>query len=151
MKKLLNISIRQPLSIMNPLQVVVVPPKTILLVIAEPTVREVMQDCLSYLGGWQITVTSSLAEGLQSAKHSPPDAIVLDHSTSDLDDHILFLTALRAQVATQTTPVVLMTVSLKWLDFQCFQQFNVAGAIDYSLETSKLPAAIATLLDWSEE
>ena len=55
--------------------------KTILLINSEPNVREVLQACLSHLGGWQVLSTGSPSEGLQLAARNQLDAILFDLST----------------------------------------------------------------------
>lgn len=121
--------------------------RKILLINSEPTVREVMQDCLSQLGGWQVTSTGSANDGLRQAQQSCPDAIVVALSKSDLDS-LAFLNTLQAQLQPQTIPVVLITAGAKWLDFRKLRQLQVVGAIDYLPDPAQLPQVIAKLLGW---
>lgn len=121
--------------------------RKILLINSEPTLREVMQDCLSQLGGWQVTSTGSPSEGLRQVQQSRPDAIVIDLSKTDLDS-LAFLSDLQAQLEPQTVPVVLITAGAKWLDFRKLRQFQVVGAIDYLPDPAQLPQVIARLLGW---
>lgn len=123
--------------------------KVILLINSEPTVREVVQTCLSHFGGWQVFSTGSPLEGLQCAVQVQPDAIVLDLSASSIN-YCTFLEKLRANPATQAVPVVLMAVGAKWLNSQQFQQLQVVGAIDYLPDPVTLAKQIARLLGWAE-
>ena len=123
--------------------------KTILLINSEPNVREVLQACLSHLGGWQILSTGSPSEGLQLAARNQLDAILFDLSTFGMNFSI-FLKQLRSQPETQQIPVVLIAVEAKWLNIEPLKQFQIAGVVDYSREPAKLPQQIAKLLDWDE-
>jgi len=123
--------------------------KTILLINSEPIVREVLQACLSHLGGWQVLSTGSPSEGLQLAARELPDAILFDLSTFGMNFSI-FLKQLRSQPETQQIPVVLIAVEAKWLNVEPLKQFQIAGVVDYSREPAKLPQQIAKLLDWDE-
>ena len=123
--------------------------KTILLINSEPNVREVLQACLSHLGGWQVLSTGSPSEGLQLAARNQLDAILFDLSTFGMNFSI-FLKQLRSQPETQQIPVVLIAVEAKWLNIEPLKQFQIAGVVDYSREPAKLPQQIAKLLDWDE-
>ena len=123
--------------------------KTILLINSEPNVREVLQACLSHLGGWQVLSTGSPSEGLQLAARNQLDAILFDLSTFGMNFSI-FLKQLRSQSETQQIPVVLIAVEAKWLNIEPLKQFQIAGVVDYSREPAKLPQQIAKLLDWDE-
>ncbi|HEY9657263.1 MAG TPA: response regulator [Allocoleopsis sp.] len=134
---------------MNPAQVAMMTTKTILLIHSEYTVREVLQACLSQLGGWNVHAVGSPSEGLQRSIQEQPDAIVFDLSTSGMT-FFTFLKQLSTQPATQHIPVVLISNGAKWLKIEHFPEFQVAGLIDYSLDPIKLPQQIATLLNWDE-
>lgn len=60
--------------------------KTILLINDKPNVREVVAACLIHLGGWQVLSVDSPLTGLQRARLEQPDAILLDLSTTNLDN-----------------------------------------------------------------
>lgn len=121
--------------------------RKVLLINGDANVREVVQTCLSHLGGWNVIEASSPSQGLQRAVHDQPDGIVLDLSSSSID-YATFLQKLRAQPATQTIPVVVLTVGAKWLNLKALQPFYVVGAIDYSPDLSQLAQQIAELLGW---
>ena len=135
---------------MKGLQVATITTKTILLINSESNVREVVEACLTHLGGWQILSTGSPSEGLRLAIQDQPDAIVFDLSTFGLDFYT-FLKRLQAQPATQAIPVVLIATGTKWLNIKPLQRFQLAGVIDYSVDPTTLPQQIATLLNWDAE
>lgn len=124
--------------------------KTILFIHCNSTVREIVQDCLVDLGGWQVISPNSLSEALSDAVQFQPDAIVLNFSGVSTD-HFAFLNALKAQPETQFIPVVLIVPGAKWFSSQQLQQLKVIGAIDDSVTPLELPLAIAKLLKWGKE
>jgi CheY-like chemotaxis protein len=123
--------------------------KKILLINNEPNVREVVEACLSHLGGWQVLGANSPLDGLQCAVQDQPDAILFDLSTFGMNFYT-FLKKLRSDPTTQTIPVVLVAPGTKWLNVEPFQQFQVAGVIEYSPDPTKLYSQIVKLLNWAE-
>jgi CheY-like chemotaxis protein len=121
--------------------------KTVLLINAEPSVREVLHLSLTYASGWRVLSAGSVSAGLQRAAQGQPDAIVLDLFSLS-EDYLAFLQQLRAQPETPHIPVVVLTTGAKWLDIKQLRQFYVVGAIDYTLDLTQLFRQIATLLDW---
>lgn len=124
--------------------------RTILLINSEPNVREVVQACLTFLGGWQVSITHSPVDALQQALQQQPDAIVFDLSTFGMN-FFTFLKRLRAQPATQSIPVVLITTGAKWLNIEPLEQFQLAGVIDYSTDPTSFPQQLSRLLKWDEQ
>ncbi|MBE9014001.1 response regulator [Pseudanabaenaceae cyanobacterium LEGE 13415] len=124
--------------------------KTILFIHCDPTVREIVQDCLIHLGGWQVISPDSLSEALNDAVQSQPDAIVLN-SLGISTDQFTFLNTLNTQAATQSIPVLLIIPGAKWFSSQQLRQLGVLGVIDDSTTPLELPLAIAKLLKWGEE
>lgn len=123
--------------------------KTILLIHKEPNMQELVQACLTDLGGWNVTVANSTLEGLRQAIFDRPDSIILDFSLSKMDI-FLFLKELRTHPATQEIPVVLLTLKPKWMDLQqtYFPQDNVAVAIVNPFDPALLSVHIARVLGW---
>lgn len=121
--------------------------KTILLIHSESSIRELVQVCLRYLGGWRVLVATSPLEGLQRAVQEQPDAIVLDLSSSS-KDYLNFLQNLRAKAVSQNIPVIVLTAGAKWLGSEQLKRFQVVGVIDYMSDPNQLSNQIATLLDW---
>lgn len=134
---------------MKTLAVVAMTTKTILLIYQEPNMQEVVQACLTDVGGWNVKVANSTSEGLRQAAIAQPDSIILDFSISKMDI-FLFLKELRTQPATQEIPVVLLTLKPRWMDLQqtYFQQYNVAVAIVNPFAPAQLSVQIARVLGW---
>lgn len=134
---------------MKAIQVVNMTTKTILLIHKDPNMREVLQACLTDLGGWNVQVASSTLEGLQQAKKYLPDAIILEVSFSEIEG-LLFLKQLRKQPETEQIPVVLLALRAKWFDLQpsWFQRYRVEAAIVNPLDLAGIPIQIANALGW---
>ena len=123
--------------------------KTILLIHKEPNMQEVVQACLTDLGGWNVRVANSTLEGLRQAKLYQPDSIILDISLGEMDE-FLFVKELKTQPATQSIPVVLLTLKAKWVDLQrsLFPRDKVAAVIVNPLNPVMLSVQIAQVLGW---
>ena len=67
--------------------------KSILLIEHEASLREVLRASLQEFGGWQVTLSSSIREGIQLCKQAHPHAILIDTSTPELDALLLCRTA----------------------------------------------------------
>jgi CheY-like chemotaxis protein len=134
---------------MNALQVVAMTTKTMLLIYKEPNMQEIVQACLTDLGGWNVKVANSTLEGLRQAMLDRPDSIILDFSISKID-LFLFLKELRSEPATKDIPVVMLTLKPKWMDLQqtYFQQYNVAAVIVNPFDPALLSVQIARILGW---
>ncbi|MCU0547402.1 MAG: response regulator [Oscillatoriaceae cyanobacterium Prado104] len=123
--------------------------KTMLLIYKEPNMQEIVQACLTDLGGWNVKVANSTLEGLRQAMLDRPDSIILDFSISKID-LFLFLKELRSEPATKDIPVVMLTLKPKWMDLQqtYFQQYNVAAVIVNPFDPALLSVQIARILGW---
>lgn len=135
---------------MQTLSVVTMTTKTILLIHKEPNIQELVQACLTDLGGWNVRVANnSTSAGLQHIKLDRPDAIILDISFGKIDVS-LFLQQLRAEPPTQEIPVVLITFGTKWFELQrsWFQKYQVAAVIINPLNPAILSVQIAKVLGW---
>ncbi|MGE5655043.1 MAG: response regulator [Actinomycetota bacterium] len=108
---------------------------------------EVVQACLTDLGGWNVRSAHSSLEGLQQAKFYQPDAIILELSFSEVDG-LMLLEDLRSNPATQKIPIVILTVRSKWFDLRLLQGYQVAAVIVNPLNLEKLPLQIANVLKW---
>lgn len=132
---------------MKNLQVMRMTTKTILLIHSPIPMWEVVQACLTDLGGWNVRSAHSILEGLQQAKFYQPDAIILELSVSEVDG-LMLLEDLRSNPATQKIPIVILTVRSKWFDLRLLQGYQVAAVIVNPLNLEKLPLQIANVLKW---
>lgn len=120
--------------------------RVILLINDEALVREVIELCLQDLAGWQVFSVASRSEGLKIAYTEQLDAIVLDISCLD---SLMFLQQLKANPATKSIPVVLLTDREKRFTTQQLQQFTIAGVVEQPFMPLDLRDRIATFLGWN--
>lgn len=66
------------------------PKKFILLIEHEADLRNILGDCLSEIGDWQVAVASSIEQGIYLCEESQPDIILVDASTPK-DDALLLV------------------------------------------------------------
>jgi DNA-binding response OmpR family regulator len=121
--------------------------KSVLLIEHEASIREVLRACLSEFGGWRVTLSSSIKEGIDSCIMTHPDVILLDTSTSEADA-LIFIQQLRQYAMTQSIPILLITARASWFTAQQLHEMGYAGAITKPFNPSTLSAQISDLLGW---
>lgn len=123
--------------------------KHILIIDDEHDIRAVAQLTLTAIGGWEVSVAASGAEGLAKAADEQPDVILLDVMMPDIDGIETFR-ALQANPATQSIPVILMTAKVQPAEQRRFAELGVAGIIPKPFKAIKLPGQIAKTLSWDQ-
>lgn len=121
--------------------------KTILLIHKDPNLREIICECLTDLGGWNIQVADSTLEGLKKIQFYQIDAIIFEFSLSEISE-VLFLKQLREQPETQGIPVVLLSLRSKWFDLDFLQQYEALTVTFNPLDLAMVPLQIAHALGW---
>lgn len=123
--------------------------KHILIVDDEERIREVVRACLEDLGGWQTMAAASALEGLERARETPFDAILLDMSMPDVDG-TQFLENLHSLSLGWSIPVILLTAKSFSGDIRSYlTQLGVVGIITKPFNPLTLPQRITQLLAWS--
>ncbi len=135
---------------MEILEIVSVNTKTVLLISSEENLRDVLQACLSDFGGWKVLTADDILAGFQQTVLTQPDVIILVMSKFGRDG-FMFLKQLRINPLTQTIPIILMISGAKWMDIELFEEYQIAGIIDYGIDPIILPYRIASLLDWDDK
>jgi len=123
--------------------------KSILLIEREPSIREVLQICLSELGDWNVTESGSIQEAIALCRIDRPDAILLDTSTSETDA-LLFVEELKQHSIVQSIPIILLSSRANWFTPGQLQEMGFVGAIAKPFNPSTLTHQIADLLGWSD-
>lgn len=123
--------------------------KHILIIDDEHDIRAVAQLTLEAVGGWDVSVAVSGAEGLAKAADEQPDVILLDVMMPDIDGIETFR-ALQANPATRSIPVILMTAKVQPAEQRRFAELGVAGIIPKPFKAIKLPGQIAKTLSWDQ-
>jgi CheY-like chemotaxis protein len=132
---------------MQTLEEVSMSTKTILLIVNELYVRELVELCLTDLAGWYVVVADSILEGIQKAEIEHPDAIVLDLSIHSINC-FHYLNEFRNKPENQAIPIVLMSASVRWLEPEFLKQNNIAGVISKPFNPLEIPVQFAQILDW---
>jgi CheY-like chemotaxis protein len=126
------------------------PVKRVLVIDDETHIREIVQTCLEILGRWKVQVAASGQEGLSKAMLEPPDAIVLDVMMPQMNG-LSVLKQLRANSATQSIPVVLLTARVDLIELPMIAKLKVAGVIAKPFNPVGLANQLSKMLDWDEE
>lgn len=123
--------------------------KSILLIEHETSLREVLGACLRELGGWDVTLSKSIKEGIRLCEEQQPHVILVDTSTPETDA-LIFIEQLKAQSNIQSIPILLISSRANWFSKVQLQQMGFAGAIAKPFNPSTLPADIAHLMKWDD-
>ena len=124
------------------------PPKRILIVDDEDDIREVAQVSLELIGGYEVLTASSGRDGLERARDSQPDAILLDVMMPEMDGPAT-LVELRADPATRDIPVVFLTANTQSAQRQQLGQLGAAGILSKPFDPLKLASDVAAVLHWN--
>lgn len=122
-------------------------PRRILLVDDDQGIREVARTVLEMVGGYDVETAASGMEGLEKARTSPPDAIVLDVMMPGLDGPATF-DLLQEQPETCNVPVILLTAKTQAADRSRFAEMGVAGMLSKPFDPMTLCDQIAAILGW---
>jgi len=121
--------------------------KRILIADDEDDIREIASASLEVTTDWEILTASCGREALDVARHSSPDAILLDVMMPDMDGPTTF-THLRDDAATHHMPVILLTAKVQTADRQRYTQLGVRGLIAKPFDPMCLAAKISEILQW---
>ena len=124
------------------------PTRRILIVDDEDDIREVAQVSLELLGHYEVLTASFGRDGVDSARTSQPDAILLDVTMPDLDGPAT-LAELRADPATRDIPVLFLTAKTQASDRTRLAELGVAGILSKPFDPLKLATQVASALRWS--
>ncbi|MBD1908995.1 MULTISPECIES: response regulator [unclassified Leptolyngbya] len=121
--------------------------KRILIIDDEDDIREVVQICLSELGGWETITAASGSEGLKRANTERIDAILLDVSMPEMDG-FRFFELLQENSHIKPIPVILLTAKILPDDQVKFAEMEVAGVITKPFNPAQICQQIAEILSW---
>lgn len=121
--------------------------KCILIVDDEADVREVTKLGLEMGTDWTVLTASSGEEAVSLAVAQSPDVILLDMMMPDMDGRAT-LQRLKATMATQAIPVILVTAKAQPSNLKDFQDLEIAAVIAKPFRPLKLAAEISQTLGW---
>lgn len=122
--------------------------KLILIIDNEYDIRAVAELALKAVGGWQVSTAASGSEGVAKAAAEQPDVILLDMMMPDMDGIATF-SALQANAATRSIPVILLTAKAQAAEERRFAQLGVQAIITKPFKAMQLPGQIAAVLGWN--
>ncbi|HEY9300176.1 MAG TPA: response regulator [Phormidium sp.] len=123
--------------------------QSILLIDYNANVREILQVCLSEIGGWDVISVASFEEGLATLLTQKPDVIIMDNATPKIDS-TKFIQRLKGNPLTQPIPILLITDKASWYTPQHLRDMSVVGAIAKPFNPATLPVEICKLLGWHQ-
>lgn len=123
--------------------------KSVLLIEYEDSIRDVLNVCLSELGGWKVMLSSSIQEGLELCAVTHPDVILLDTSTSEADA-LIFIEQLKQHSLIQSIPILLITARADWFTTEQLHHMGFAGAITKPFDPVTLSGQMTHLLGWND-
>ncbi len=126
------------------------PPRHLLIVDDEDDIREVASLSLEMTRGWTVSMASSGAQGLESARTLQPDAILLDVMMPEMDGPST-LRLLQSSDATRNIPVIFLTAKVQGADRRKFLQLGVQGIIAKPFDPLTLAKQISETLLWTNE
>jgi CheY-like chemotaxis protein len=119
--------------------------KSILIIDDEEDVKDIAQMGLEMAGDWQVITASTGKEGLDLAKNSQPEVILLDLMMPEWDG-IETLKHLKANQSTAAIPVILMTAKTQSAIATELTELDLAGVITKPFRPLELPEQIAQIL-----
>ncbi len=124
-------------------------PKRLLIIDDDQDICEVAKMSLEMTGGHEVVTAASCYDGLEKAKETRPDAILLDVMMPGMDGPATFQ-ILRREPETRHIPVVLLTAKVQAADRRRFLDLGVQGVLDKPFDPMELSNQIAAILDWIE-
>ncbi len=119
--------------------------KSILLIEQEAGLRDVLGDCLSELGDWDVRLSGSIQEGIRLCEEKRPDVILIDASTSE-NDAILLVEQLKQYSESQSVPILLISSRASWFTLKEFRRMGFSGAISKPFDPSTLSSQVHHLM-----
>lgn len=121
--------------------------KHILLIDDEEDIREVAAMSLETVAGWRVSCARSGHEGVNLAKRTNPDAILLDVMMPD-QDGTATLRALRSDEATRKIPVIFLTAKVQAGERRRFLAIGATGTLSKPFDPMTLAKQISEIVGW---
>ncbi len=121
------------------------PSQMILLIEHESSLRYVLGDCLREFGGWNVTASKTIREGIPLCEKYRPDIILVDASAPEVDA-LLLIEQLKFCSKRLAIPIVLISARADWFTTTELHQMGFSGAISKPFNPSTLSAQIHRLV-----
>src|SRR5579871_2624624 len=122
--------------------------KRILVIDDEDDIREVAQVSLELVGQFDVVTASNGRDGVEQARTSQPDAILLDVMMPELDGPST-LAELRADPATQRIPVLFLTAKTQAAERTRLAELGADGILTKPFDPLTLAGQISQTLRWT--
>ena len=119
----------------------------ILVIDDEDAILVVVRAALEITAGWEVVSTASAVEGIELAKTSQPDAILLDVSMPKMDGTEVF-TQLQSSDVTKHIPVIFLTAKARTSDQRSLMNLGASGVILKPFNPQTIAAEIKEVLNW---
>ena len=113
----------------------------------EEDIREVASLTLELKEGWDVVAAGSGADGINIARGTLPDVILLDVMMPDLDGPST-LRMLRNMPETRSIPVIFLTAKVQAADHRRYLEMGVNGVIAKPFDPLTLGRTICECLSW---
>lgn len=121
--------------------------RRILLIDDESDIREVAVMALQVMAGWEVQTAASGHAGVELARRTPPDAILLDVMMPDVDGPST-LRLLRSEPSSARVPIVFLTAKVQAADQKQLTALGAAGIIAKPFDPLTLADTVASILRW---
>ena len=122
-------------------------PKTILVIDDDRDIREVAKTSLELVGGFAVMLADSGKHGVDLARQTKPDAVILDLMMPDLDGQQT-LAQLKLLPETASIPVIMLTAKVQ-ANKQELVSKGAAGVLVKPFDPMQLPDQVCEILGWS--
>jgi CheY-like chemotaxis protein len=119
----------------------------ILLIDDEDDIREVTAVSLETVAGWRVTCARCGREGIDFAKQSTPDAILMDVMMPDQDGPTT-LRLLQADATTARIPVIFLTAKIQPIEQERLGEMGAVGTLAKPFDPLSLAEQISALMGW---
>ena len=118
----------------------------VLIVDDEADIRRIGELSLQGVGGWDVLLAASGAEGVEAAQAHRPDLILMDMMMPEMDG-LAALLELRRLPQTACTPVIFMTAKVQRDEVAHYLEAGAAGVVHKPFDPMTLPDEIRTILN----
>jgi two-component system OmpR family response regulator len=118
----------------------------VLIIDDDADIRMIAGMTLTRLGGMEVVEAASGAEGVRRAAQERPDVILLDMMMPIMDGSET-LSALRAQPATATTPVIFLTAKAVHVEVERMRELGAAGVLIKPFDPRTLSGDVLALIN----
>lgn len=122
--------------------------KKVLLIDDDPDVRRIGSMSLRKLGGFEVLLAGSGAEGLVTAEQALPDFILLDIVMPGLDG-IVTITELKKSPMAKAIPVIFLTAARDLPEPEKIRELGAAGVILKPIDPLRLPMQAREIVEAS--